>query len=505
MPDHFSTAAPPNATTEPYVATIDVGSSSVRTMLFDGQARAVDGVGAQIEYSLSTSDDGGVEIGADELVRLTFEALDKLQSGIAARALRASAVGCCTFWHNVLGVGPDDQAVTPVLHPFDTRASRAAEELRRRIDNQAQHSRTGCVLHPSYLPAKLLWLAETEAQVFRSATRWMSFGEYLYLKLGGRAAASISMMSGSGLWNQNENQYDAEIMAALPVSASQFASTGDMGQPLTGLRPEFGSRWPALNGIPWFPAWGDGACSNMGTGADTPARFALMVGTSGALRAVCEARKIEIPPGLWCYRVDRNRFVLGGALSNGGEVYAWMKRVLALPPSDEEIELQLAAPNPSPHGLTVLPLFAGERSPHWRADARAAITGLAASTQPIDILRAALEAVAVRFRILYDLMAKRFGEPREVVASGGALLRSPAWTQMMADALARPVTICLESEGSSRGAALLALERLGAIRRAGELPARMGRAFEPIAAHRAAYDDLLQRQEHLYALLYGGS
>lgn len=474
-------------------------------MIFDGQARAVERIGAQIEYALSTTDDGGVEIDADELARLTFEALDKLQSGMAARGLRASAVGCCTFWHNVLGVGPDDRAVTPVLHPFDTRASRAAEALGRRINNQAQHARTGCVLHPSYLPAKLLWLAETQPQAFRSATRWMSFGEYLYLKLGGRAAASTSMMSGSGLWNQNENQYDTEIMSALPVSAGQFARTSDMDEALTVLRPEFGSRWPSLSGIPWFPAWGDGACSNVGTGADSPSRFALMVGTSGALRAVCEARQIEIPPGLWCYRVDRNRFVLGGALSNGGEVYAWMKRTLVLPVSDEEIESRLAAPNPGPHGLTVLPLFAGERSPHWRADARAAITGLAASTQPIEILRAALEAVAVRFRILYDLMAKRFGDPQDVIASGGALLRSPVWTQMMADALARPVTICLESEGSSRGAALLAIERLGAIRRAGDLPARMGRVFEPAAARRTAYDELLRRQEDLYARLYGGS
>lgn len=504
MPERASTSTASNLTGDPFVATIDVGSSSVRTMLFDAQGRALDGLGVQIEYQLSTTDDGGVEIAADRLAGLAIQALDKLHADMDSRDLHPSAVACCTFWHNVLGVNRDGRAVTAVLHPFDTRAFRAAEEIRQRVDNNAQHARTGCVLHPSYLPAKLVWLAETQPQAFSSAAKWMSFGEYLYLQIGGRAAASVSMVSGSGLWNQNENRYDDEVLAALPVNDSQLAAVPAMDQPLVSLRPEFAARWPKFSGIPWFPAWGDGACSNIGVGADSPACFALMVGTSGALRAVCDAPHLEILPGLFCYRVDRNRFVLGGALSNGGEVYAWMKRTLALPASDEEIESQLAA-SAGPHGLTVLPLFAGERSPHWRADARAAITGLAASTQPIDILRAALEAVAVQFRLIYDIMAKRFGEPREVIASGGALLRSPAWTQMISDALDHPVTICMESEGSSRGAALLALERLGAIRRAADLSARMGRVFEPVASRRAEYDDLLRRQEHLYALLYGGS
>ncbi|MGH9435730.1 MAG: gluconokinase [Terriglobia bacterium] len=486
----------------PFVATLDVGSSSVRTMLFDARAREVDGMGTQLSYEASTTPDGGVEVDAGRLVDLVVECLTTLHEQIRARQLKASAVACCTFWHNVLGVGSGDRPVTPVLHPFDTRAVGAAAELAKKIDDRVQHARTGCVLHASYLPAKLLWLVETQPDVFRSAKRWMSFGEFLYLKLFGRAVASTSMVSGSGLWDQNENRYDAEILGALPVDAGQLAPVDEMDQPLNGLRAEYAARWPQFDAVPWYPAWGDGACSNVGSDCHSPDRFALMVGTSGAMRTVSESQRIEIPASLWCYRVDRRRYVLGGALSNGGEVYAWMKRVLALP-GDPEVESQLAALEPGEHGLTVLPLFAGERTPHWRADARAAITGLSAGTRPVEILRASLEAVALRFRVLYDLMTARFGVPREVIASGGALLRSPVWTQMMADALAQQVTECVESEGSSRGVALLSLEQLGVIRHARELPGRMGRVFDPIPAHGQIYQAQLQRQERLYAKLYG--
>src|SRR5207248_1227915 len=208
--------------------------------------------------------------------------------------------------------------------------------------------------------------------------------------------------------------------------------------------------WPRFDGIPWFPALGDGACDNIGSGCITPDRFALMVGTSGAMRAACASESLNIPPGLGCYRVDRRRFVLGGALSNGGEVFAWMKQRLALPPGDQ-IEPQLAAMKPGAHGLTVLPLFAGERSTKWRADARAAISGMSVHTSPMEILRASLESVALRFRNIYEIMLGEIGKPREMVDSGSALLHSPAWTQMMADALGCPVIPCLENEATSRG------------------------------------------------------
>ena len=491
------------------IVTLDVGTSSVRTLLFDERGREVGDCGAHLPYEVHTTADGGVEVDADELAGLVVEGLSEIHAQMKVARLRPSAVAFSAFWHNVLGVSGDGRPTTPVLHPFDTRSSGAARKLAQRIDPRRLHARTGCVPHPSYVPAKLLWLSESLPDVFRATRRWMSFGEYFFLKLFGRAVASTSMVSGSGLWNQRQNDYDAEVLAALPVEPGQLCPVEEMDRPQTELRAEYKSLWPEFAGAPWYPALGDGACNNIGSGCLAPDRFALMVGTSGAMRAVLEAPgsseisdlKFEISEGLWCYRVDRNRYILGGALSNGGLVFQWMKRNLRLPP-DEEIEKKLAPMSPGAHGLTVLPLFAGERSTKWRADARAAIAGLAAHTGPLEILRAALESVALRFRDIYDIMTSGLGAPGEVVASGGALLRSPAWTQMMADALGRPVIACLENEASSRGAALLALERLQVIRHVRDLPARTGKVFDPVEAHRRAYEIELERQHRFYTRLF---
>jgi gluconokinase len=258
--------------------------------------------------------------------------------------------------------------------------------------------------------------------------------------------------------------------------------------------------WPGFQNARWFPPLGDGACNNIGSGCAAPGRAALTVGTTGAMRIVREAPRTEIVPSLWCYRADARRFVIGGALSNGGDVYAWMKRTLALP---KDIEARLEAADPGSHRLTMLPFFSGERTPYWRADLRAAIVGMSAATEAFDILRAALESVALRFREIYDLLAARGGAPSEVIASGGALLHSPGWTQMMADALRRPVIACTEPEPSSRGAALWVLERLGVIQHLDILPASTGAVFLPRPKHVAVYERLLSDQRDLYERLFG--
>ncbi len=493
--------------TDIHILSLDIGTSSVRTLLFDVQGRELDGFATQIPYQPQATADGGVEVDADDLSNLAIRSLSKIHAQIQASGRRPSAVAFDTFWHNVLGVGADGHPTTPVLHPFDTRSSGAAYELSKRIDNREQHSRTGCVLHASYLPAKLLWISQADPERFRATCRWMSFGEYFFLKLFGNATASTSMVSGSGLWNQNRNDYDKGILSILPVSREQFCAPEVMDNPQTDLRPEFAALWPEFQGIPWFPALGDGACDNIGSGCaevrsgcDGPHRFALMVGTSGAMRAVCETDALAIPEGLWCYRVDRRRFVLGGALSNGGGVFAWMEHTLALPAGN--LETELAAMTPGAHGLTVLPLFAGERSTKWRADARAAISGMSIHTSPLEILRASLESVALRFRNVFDIMEGQFGAPAEVIGSGGALLHSPAWAQMMADALGQPVVMCIEKEATGRGAALLALERLGAIAHARDVPASMGAVFQPVPAHKETYDRELAAQRRLYSKLF---
>ncbi len=108
------------------------------------------------------------------------------------------------------------------------------------------------------------------------------------------------------------------------------------------------------------------------------------------------------------------------------------------------------------------------------------------------------------FSEIYHLLEPQ-GQNPEVVASGGALLKSPGWTQMMADALGRSVTACTEQETSCRGAALWAMERCGVIQNIADVPASTGAIFEPRPEHRDTYRRLRDAQQALYAKLFGSA
>lgn len=453
----------------------------------------MEGYGAQLPYRLQTTPDGGAEADPRALTELTMDCLDELHRQIEAAGFRIAAVAGSAFWHSFCGVDAAGCPTLPILHLLDTRSG---DQIGRVPD---AHVRTGCVPHSSYWPAKLLWLAANRPDEFRATHSFLSFPEFLFLKLFGHARASTSMVSASGLWDQNADDYDQETLRALPIRRDQLADPASLDQPEDQLLPEFRTLWPAFANALWFPALGDGACNNIGSGCVSPDRAALMVGTTGAMRLVCDAPGAMVSPGLWRYRVDGSRFVTGGALSNGGDVFAWMKRTLALP---KDLEARLENAVPGGHGLTMLPFFSGERTPYWRADLRASIIGLSASTEPIDLLRASLESIALRFREVYSLLSENRDPPEEVIASGGALLHSPAWTQMMADALGRPITICTETEASCRGAALWALERLKIIDNIGAIPASTGAVFTPRPEYHATYQELLDQQHQLYERLY---
>ncbi len=483
------------------IASLDVGTSSVRTLLFDVAGAQQRGYGQQSTYQIGTTADGGVEGDPALLLKLCVDTLDKLHQQMHDKGLKPAAIGFDTFWHSFLGIDKSGAPTTPLIHLFDTRSTQEAAELERELDGQKIHQLTGCRLHPSYWPAKLLWLSKNRQKEFAATDRWISLGEYAFLQFFGQATASTSMASGTGLWNQLKNDYEDEMLSKLPVSRGQLAAPDRMDQPESKLVEAYRSRWPLFDGIPWYPALGDGACNNIGSGCSTAREFSLMVGTSGAMRAVIESETVQIPDGLWCYRVDRKRFILGGALSNGGDVYAWMRRTLALP-AEAEIEHLLRQAKPGAHGLLLLPFFAGERSPYWRADLRAAVTGLSLSTKPMDLLQAALESVSLRFREIFKLMTESLGQPTKVIASGGALLASEAWSQMMADALGLDIVPCQEREATGRGAALLAAERSGLIPSVSNVAVSTGPPRKATPERTDVYQAMLENQRKLYKKLF---
>ncbi|MBC7265244.1 MAG: gluconokinase [Chloroflexi bacterium] len=483
----------------PYILAIDIGTSAVRAMLFDRSGRLLDGLAARRSYTMRTASDGTFEIGPDFLLDLIFGCVDDVLSTAGPMSGEIRAVAISTLVSNVLGVDVHHRPLTPMIAYADTRSAPDVFVLRATLDERLIHQRTGCYLHTSYLPARFLWLARTQPEVLRQAARWVSIGEYLFLRLFGQAAVSYSVASWTGLLDIRRLVWDEALLEALPIGLTHLSPLTDVNVPQIGLRSEFAKRWPSLAEVPWFPALGDGAAADIGCGCVSPRRVALTMGSTVAMRLIVSEESVPVPWGLWCYRVDRRRLLLGGALNEGGIVYVWMQKTLRLKGS--HVERALAAMPPDSHGLTVLPFWAGERSPGWSANAQATIHGLTLNTTPLDILRASLEAIAYRIALVYELLADLLPDDSIIIAGGVASRQSPTWVQIIADVLNQPIAVSEIEEVSGRGAALLALESLGVLSNVEDAPGEFGATYVPDLNRHMRYRAAIERQRELYAKL----
>ncbi|MDP9265893.1 MAG: gluconokinase [Chloroflexota bacterium] len=476
----------------PLVLAIDVGSSSTRAMVFDATATAVSGASGSVRYVFETRPAGAATLHADRLLSLIGSCTDAAIARRGARAPEIAAVGVSVFWHSLMGLDARDRPTTPVLTWADTRARDAARSLAGELDRDAVHARTGCYLHASYPPAKLRWLRDSEPGIFSRTVRWCSFAEYLGLRLTGERRCAHGMASASGMYDQARRAWDPSLLDALGLPLHALFPISDEA---LALSPSRVKRWPALRRAAVMPGIGDGALANVGSGCVTEDRAALSLGTSGAVRVCSAAARAPAPPGLWEYRLDERHSVVGGAVSNGGNVIDWARRTLRRTEAS-------ASPGERALELTALPRLSGERSLSWDDRATGVIGGLRLSHTAGDISEALILGMCLRLARVIDALVEARPSVREILASGGVLRTRRDLAQVIADAVGRPIAIAVETEASARGAALVALARIGA-RASLEAPVRIARRLRPVAERGERYRELGRRQDRLEDALRG--
>ena len=426
---------------ESLVLAVDLGTSSVRTALFDETAQRVAKSNASQTYQVRYSADRGAELDPLVLLRATRNCLRQTR-GLTKAPVHA--IGGSGFWHSLLGLDRSGKTITPIYTWADARCATDATQLREKFDERKIQQRTGCMLRSSFWPAKLVWLRRTQPRLFRRVARWVSPAEWIFDQIFHVLACSHSMASGTGLYDFGQQTWDRELIDFCGLTTSQLGTLRDKTEAQSATI---------------FSAIGDGAASNLGSGASSLGAVAINVGTSAAVRAI-PLTKAPLPFGLFRLVVDEHRSLLGGAVSNAGNLHAWCLRELQLSGNERRLEKLLREAGTSAASLTILPFWVSERAPTWPENLDGAIIGLTQATSAADLLRATTVAVCYRLADILDRLENAIGRAKKIIVSGG-ILQSPTSLQILADALGRDLEICADQEASLRGAAIHTLEQLG--------------------------------------------
>jgi gluconokinase len=483
------------------ILALDIGTSSVRAALYDLRGNVLPETMVKNERQLTMTDDGGAEIDAREAFAQIEKAIDEVLEKSKNIEGEIEYAAASSFWHSLVGIDEKGSPTTKVFGWADTRSREYVSILRENFDESEVHNRTGARFHSSFWTAKLLWLQNDFPKIFGVTEKWLSFSDYAALKLFGEAQTSVSMASATGIFDIRKNDWDADLTGFLKIKRENLPQIAAKDAQTFQLNKKYGRRWQRLKNARWFLAIGDGAANNIGAGCVKKDKAALMIGTSGAMRVAYKGGLPKnIPQGLWCYRIDRKRVIAGGALSDGGGLYRWLKDNFRLKEDDDHTEEEIAKRAPDEHGLAFLPFLAGERSTGYNESAFGAVLGLKSSTDTIDIVQAALESVAYRFAEIFDQL-NDVAKIKEIIASGGALRESPVWTQIIADVLAQNMSLPDVREASSRGAVLLALETIGKIESIEKQETPKGREFKFDKKRNAVYKKARERHEKFYNLI----
>lgn len=479
---------------------IDIGTTSAKAGAFDADGQETGA--AEVAYPLLEPSPGcavqepGVVV--DAVVQATREAIAAAGPGAVA------GLSFSTALHSLVALDAHDRPLTDILTWADQRAAPQAERLRR--EHPGLHGATGTPLHPMSPLTKLVWFRENEPEVFEKAARWVGVKELVVHRLTGEWVTDHSTASATGLLALGTLEYHEEALQVAGVGAHQLPRVAPTKHTMS-LSADGARALGCPRDLPLVLGAGDGPLANLGVGAVRPGVAACSIGTSGALRLMVEKPVIDERGRVFCYALTEDRWVVGGAINNGGVVLQWAHDALAPELADDDdpetklMALAAQAP-PGSDGLLMLPYLLSERAPHWSTLPRGAYVGLTRAHRREHLVRAAIEGVCQQLALVHASLREAGNDITEIRATGG-FARSDLWRQMLCDALGQPVGFPEGHQGSGFGAALLGMEALGEVGsfdRAAELIA-IDEVREPDPAAAETYKKMLPVFDGLYDAL----
>ena len=437
-----------------YILVIDEGTTSTRAVLFAADGTAVDSCQRPLTQHYPQA--GLVEHDAEEIWNLTLACAQEMVA-TAGGADQIASIGITNqretvvFWDRRTG-----KPLAPAIVWQDRRTADMCAAMKDQGEEPVVQAKTGLLLDPYFSGSKIGWALENWPQL-KEAGANLAVGtveSYLVYRLTGgshitdasNAARTALMAIGSGGW-------DDGLMALFGVPRDILPEITDCSGDLGTTMPEHFGGAIRICGMA-----GDQQAATIGQGCfaigQTKATFGtgafVLTQTGTTLR---QSRHRLLSTILYQLNGERH-YALEGSVFVAGSLVQWLRDDLGLISHAAETE-PLARSVPDNGGVYLVPALSGLGAPHWRPDARAAISGLSFAAKKAHVARAALEAMAHQTYDLKTAFAADGADWAELRIDGG-MVTNDWMAQDLADMLAIDVERPAFVETTALGAAMLA-------------------------------------------------
>jgi len=441
------------------ILSVDLGTSVTKVGLWE-----LGGLVAMSRSNLSTrhGPDGQVEQDPAQWWSSVKEAcLSTVAMAPARRGI--DAIGFSAARQTFVPVDSEMNTLGAGLLWSDRRAHAEAPSLAARHGGVEElHRRTGVYLDSGAVASKVAWLATHEPKRLQAARWLLTPRDLVVSKMTGRVATDITMVSATGLFDQDGTSvYDMSEELGSPRAPFTVPDLIPAASPPTcvvGMLLDEPARDLGLDpGIPVVVGAGDRQCEVLGAGA-SPTCPMVSWGTTANVSVPVDARPDRIPRGLILTRAATTGWLLEGGLSAAGSLLDWIAGITTRD-TPSLVEQARGSP-PGACGVLVMPWLGGARAPWWR-DACASVVGLRPDSELGDLVRAAIEGVAFDvarcLESAFSIDSTR--EPEMLALAGGS--NSDIWLEVLTGMTGVPAVRRHSGEAASAGAALLAGRAVG--------------------------------------------
>lgn len=478
-----------------YIVTVDQGTSSTKTALWDAEGDLVSE--ATASYELERPKPLWAQIDAERWWDACCSSIRAVLAQAGVRSKDVAAVAIDGIGWTLVPVDDGLRPLMPAMTWLDRRAEAEAAELRASADAEWLVGLAANPLDAAYITPKLTWVRRHRPDVF-AATRWfLTASGFLVARLTGEPTCDFTQAYGFHCFDIRREAWDPTAAERLGIPLDRLPPLRYAGDVAGGVSPGAAAATGLAAGTPVLVGALDAAVGALGGGVTRPGQTQDQGGLAGGMGMSVLGVVVE-PRLIFSHHVLSGQYLLQSGTVGGGTL-GWFREILGradLP--FETLSEEAATAAPGSGGLLFLPYMAGERTPLWSSTARGVFVGLSYATTRAEIVRSIMEGCA--FAACDNLrVAEATGVTvTEWLGTGGAA-RSATWNQVKADVTGRPFVVARRAGGGEGGHGLglfaLGARAAGFAGDPGETVERMlplRRVFEPDPARHARYAELFE-------------
>lgn len=483
-----------------YLMGIDLGTSSVKTVLFDELGQTISS--AQEKYDIHIPSPGFAEQKPDEWWDATVRSIRRALSNANMQPRDIKGIGLSGQMHGLVALNGALEPAAPAMIWCDQRSTEQVNRIYKQLGRKKYGSVT---MNPSItgfqLPS-LLWLQEHVPERFETIRTVLSPKDYIRYKLCGEIGTEHTDASATGLYDQAMQGWSKDILHRLKLDEAWFPAICSPEQKAGEIGRMAAKETGFMQGTPVVYGGADQPMQALGNGIIAKDTISVTIGTGGQLFAVIDEPGYDQKHRIHTFRhaLPNTWYMLGATLSAGLSL-SWLASQIVREPDFDRLSAMAATIPPGSEGLIYLPYLIGERTPHMDPSAKGMFFGLTLKHHYAHLARAVMEGVVYSLKDGIDIMRSLPISMQRVVSSGGGA-RSKLWKQIQADILQVPIYTTLSDEQACLGAAITASVGARLYSSIAEACGQMVRYHSEVVYPNGSNQKVYTEGHHLYKRLY---